>query len=295
MLRWCLASVLLAGCDLVFTVDVPEDCLASWERGPPAVGAPRLVSELVDPAPQFWPSLSADGRELYFARETGGSQERDIFVTTRTARGEPWAAPAPVAELATDGDEQRLTLDATGTIAVFAANRDGSTDLYYTTRPDRASPFGEPTRSHFDIVNTSLNGDFDPELSLDGTRLYYAPYLDDTRQYVRITSRSSDEQPFGPPADVGGLAITSQSGDPSLSSDERVLVFATGDQSGDNDVYFTVRESPAAAFGPPVQVPNVNLPGVDDSESELAPDGCELYFTSTRDGRYQLYVSEIER
>ena len=111
---------------------------------------------------------------------------------------------------------------------------------------------------------------------------------------MRITSRSNDDQPFGPPGDVGGLAITSESGDPSLSSDERVLVYATGERSGDNDLYFTVRESPAAAFGPPVQVPNVNLPDVDDSESELSPDGCELYFASTRDGRYQLYVSEVE-
>jgi len=200
-----------------------------------------------------------------------------------------------VSELATDGDEQRLTLDATGTIAVFAANRDGSTDLFYTTRPDSDSPFGEPTRGHFDVVNTSLNGDFDPELSLDGTRLYYAPYLDSFMQYVRITSRSTDDQPFGPPADVSGLAITSQSGDPSLSSDERVLVFSTGDAAEQTDLYYTVRDSPAAAFGPPTQVPNVNLPGFDDSEDELAPDGCELYFASTRDGRYQLYVAEIER
>jgi Tol biopolymer transport system component len=295
VLRWCLAGVLLAGCDVVFTVDVPEGCLADWEQGPPRIGAPRLVSELVDPAPQFWPSLSADGRELYFARETGGPQARDIFATTRARRGEPWAPPALVSELATSGDEQRLTLDATGTIAVFAANRDGSTDLYYTTRADRESPFGEPTRMHFDEVNRTANPDFDPELSLDGTRVYYAPYLDSFMQYVRITSRSTDDQPFGPPADVSGLAITSQSGDPSLSSDELVLVFSTGDAADQNDLYYTVRDSPAAAFGPPTQVPNVNLPGFDDSESELSPDGCELYFASTRDGRYQLYVSEVER
>jgi Tol biopolymer transport system component len=293
VLRWCLIAVALAGCDLVFTVDVEDGCQLAWENGPLALSPPRLISELADPASQFWPSLTADGNTLYFARDSG-DQTRDLYVATRDGAGAPWSTPVRVEELATAGDEQRITVDASGTIAVFAANRDGSTDLYYTTRAGAESPFGEPTRMHFDDVNDAFNGDFDPELSFDGTRLFYAPYTG-AQQYVRITSRSTIDQPFGPPTDVGGIAVTDESGDPTLSRDERILVYATGDLSSENDIYYTVRDSPAAAFGPPTQVPGANVVDFDDSETELSPDACELLFASTRDGRYQLYVTEVVR
>jgi Tol biopolymer transport system component len=98
----------------------------------------ELVPELSGAASDQRPSISHDGREIYFHSTRAGSLgNADIWVSTRPSVFDPWTLPTNVTELNTTYGEAQPTLSSQGDILIFNSTRPGSigmTDLYVATR-----------------------------------------------------------------------------------------------------------------------------------------------------------------
>lgn len=83
-----------------------------------------------------YPTLSSDGLELIVSQGVG-SQDRDLFVSRRASIGDPFPAPVPIAELASDDEDWDPELSADGTTLWFASTRQPAVaqDIFVTTRP----------------------------------------------------------------------------------------------------------------------------------------------------------------
>ncbi len=114
------------------------------------------------------PSLSADGRSLYFTATTRATGLLDMYVTTRlsTSDGFPNASAVPGVDPAIQAEF--------GSVAVggldLVYQEEASYEIYEATRLTTTDPFGSA------IVPAVFAGDqtaVDPDLSSDGTTLWY--------------------------------------------------------------------------------------------------------------------------
>jgi outer membrane protein OmpA-like peptidoglycan-associated protein/tetratricopeptide (TPR) repeat protein len=100
--------------------------------------------------PDGWesqPSLSSDGRTLYFATQRENTRGMDIYQSTRDEKGN-WAPAIPVPGINTDGDEKAPFMHS------------DSRTLYFAARP----PSDDPGRGHrgaggYDIFYSRMNED----------------------------------------------------------------------------------------------------------------------------------------
>jgi hypothetical protein len=110
------------------------DIYMSRMRGD-AFGEPALVEELSSPG--FFtqrPSISADGREMFFSSNRPGSIQSDIWTSTRY-QGNVWSSPVNLGLTMNSGfQEQTPVISDDGTMLLFASNRSGNFDLYLATR-----------------------------------------------------------------------------------------------------------------------------------------------------------------
>lgn len=120
------------------------------------------------------PSLSADGRELYFVSDrTGGLGKRDIWMSRRDDKGlwmQAWNIGAPIN---TSEDEVSPFIHANGSVIFFASRGFpgmGGFDLYKSERMGlkwgEPENLGYPINTHDDQVSLFI--------STDGTRGYYS-------------------------------------------------------------------------------------------------------------------------
>jgi Tol biopolymer transport system component len=162
-------------------------------------------------------------------------------------------------------------------------------------------PFPSPSdQALVASVNTSNDSYFDPFLTKDGLRLYLAPILTGAPQQITVTTRTGIDQNF--PASVPVPVINSVNGsesDPAVSPDDRIIVFSShrpaGVGLGASNLWYATRQNPTADFGTPELIPTVNS-DEDDGDPMLTADGCELYFSSTRNGgKYHVFHAQIAK
>lgn len=268
---------------------VERSCWPQWHAGTLALSAPQRVAELASSDATSNPSLSVDGLTLYFERDDGND---DLFVTQRSSRDAPWAAPTRIEPLTTNAIESRLTPSADGMFAVFMSSRGGNEDLWTATRTSLSDPLANPSTALVASLNTPA-AELDPELTADGLGLYYAPW-DGTNQRIVVARRASTASAFVQPTTLDELQISSAVADPSLSPDETVIAFSSGATMADNDLFYATRDSRDARFDSPQPLAALDVPGVSDNDIELSSDGCEVYFTSDRGGHAELYVSRAQ-
>lgn len=91
------------------------------------------------------PSLSGDGKTLYFATARRDSRGLDIFYSTRDKSG-AWSAARPVPGINTEGDEKAPFMHS------------DSRTLYFAAKPDSAGR-GHRTIGGYDIFFSKLNDD----------------------------------------------------------------------------------------------------------------------------------------
>ena len=175
----------------------------------------------------------------------------------------------------------------------FAANRTDNSDIWVSTRATTSSSFGVESQPGLDPVDT-LDEEYDPELVAgDTTRLYLSPQPPGMARLARAT-RPSAGVPFDVPVILPGLEDVAAA-DPTISPDERVLVFSAGATTAEVDLYFTTRVDRDAPFAIPILIPTVNDPTQYDANADLSDDGCELYFDSKRGGGSDsdIYVAAV--
>jgi Tol biopolymer transport system component len=263
---------------------IAADCWAAWRAGTVTVGAPRLLDELSQAGiPAGDPSLSGDGLTLYFMRGT----PPNIYYATRPTRTSRWTEVGPLSMLNTTSSETKLTVTADNTGGVFSSDRSGGTDLFLASRESGEWVLA-PSQANVAPLN-SVSDEYDPDLTADGLHLYYAPDPGSGQRIV-VASRLDKTSAFTMERIVSELAIGTTYSDPSLSPDELVIAFAAMTNAM---LFYATRTNKAIPFSAPVAIPSVHGPTGRETDSELSSDGCELYFSSTRSGAKDLYVSAV--
>jgi Tol biopolymer transport system component len=97
----------------------------------PAVLVPGLNTERVDARP----SLTADGLEIFFHSNRAGSAGFDMYSSRRKSVLAPWSQPESLGNVVNTAASDFLgAISPDGDTLVFTSNRDGSNDIFVTTR-----------------------------------------------------------------------------------------------------------------------------------------------------------------
>lgn len=267
---------------------VDTGCWAAWLSGAPVFALPlvrhtELSAVLTSSAN---PALTNDGLTIYFDRS------QDFFRATRESTTESFGPPQLVAELRTENNESKISTTADDRVAVFASARPGTSgllDLWQAERMGVAGTFGIPSSMLFSAIN-DVNNQFDPEITPDGLDLYYAP-SENNSQTIRHASRAALDDPF---ANITTVISDDQGPvfDPTISPDQRVLVFAAETGNAPPDLFFVTRPTATAPFGARIELAALNTDSL-DADPDLSIDGCTLFFASTRDGLNSIYSVRI--
>ena len=266
-------------------------CWDGWLAGNVQLTSPQALDGLtMMNASVSNPSVSTDGLALYFARN------QDLFRASRQTLDDEFGDPALIVVLRTDANESRISTTGDDQVAVFASARPGTLgllDLWQTSRTILGT-FSPPSSLLFGAINDA-NNQFDPEITPDGLHLYWAPSVMN-EQLIHHASRPTIDDPFEqvttldiPIDDIPDIF------DPTISPDQRVLVFAGQRDNAQGDLFVTTRASADQPFSTAVLVPGVNTNGFHEGDSELSADGCTLYFVSNRDGLNKIYRAELVR
>lgn len=276
-----------------------NDCFGHWLAGNPVISTPQELTTLSTASSERDPWISPDGLTLYFASNRAGTS--DIYLASRASKAQPFGnTPTLLVNLrTTNHDEDRPALTEDQKMFVMASDKAGLgvADIYFATRPNTMQDFGTPDATHMAKVNAVAGSKFDPFLTKDGLKLYLSPDPPGAPpQQIALATRPDANSDFTTPVNIA--AINNVAGaanfDPSVSSDERIIVFSS-DRAGNADLWYATRQDPTQPFGTPVPVPMVNS-AQSDGDPMLSADGCELYFSSTRNGGDQdLFVAQITK
>lgn len=159
-------------CDLYFA----ENINGQWTK-PENIGMPVNSS-----AWDSQPSLSADGRTLYFvSSRVGGQGGKDIWVTYKMRNGK-WMKPRNLGDIInTKGDETSPFIHADGQTLYFSSNTHigmGDFDLFMTTRQADGS-WSEPKNLGYPVNSKEFEKGL--TVSLDGKTGYFASDRLDTK------------------------------------------------------------------------------------------------------------------
>ena len=265
-----------------------------WHAGSVAFGTPTQVAGLAAAEVDRDPFLTADELTIYFSTERPGAQNGDVFSATRASLTAPFGTPQRAAGISSANYDSRFSMTSNELIAVVSSDRsgtEGSSDIWLASRADKAAAFG-PFEQTMGLPNVNTSGsELDPEISADGLRIYLAV---GSPQRIVVSERSSPGSTFGSVQPIPALISNMGDADPTLSSDERIIVFASARGGGGSDLYYATRADKNATFAVPIRVPAaVNSDSASDGDPALSADGCRLYFASTRSGNWELYVAAM--
>jgi hypothetical protein len=126
------------------------------------------------------PDVTADERTLYFgSTDPGGMGDLDVWAVTRQGGGVDWEAPANVTAVNTPGYDHAPSIDGSGLTLYLEGDRVDTVamDVLVASRDDVAEPFRTPV---IDPVASVLGtGEYDPDISYDGTTLVMALHRSD--------------------------------------------------------------------------------------------------------------------
>ena len=129
-------------------------------------GAPSpVVADFTGLGQVGGPEPSHDQLTLYFDAGTAGAY--DIHFMTRASMSDPWGTPAIVPGLGIAGSESEPTLENDELTMYFISDMfEAPQDLVIAKRPDKASPFGPPTKVPLGLALGV--GEYGADISADG-------------------------------------------------------------------------------------------------------------------------------
>jgi hypothetical protein len=269
-----------------------------WMAGTIQFGSPTpLANQSADMDDERDPWVSQDGLQLYYAFRKSG-QDSDIYLATRKDVSSSFGAGVKQVNVSTAQDDDRPSLTADEQTFVMATTRGSATAMIeMAMRGDTTAMFPSTNTMHMGNVNQPTLGSnhYDPFLSTDGLRLYYAPTTPGL-QHIAMASRSDASSDFSAGQLLANITSTNaDEADPALSLDERILVFSS-DRSGGtgkNDLWYATRSDKSQDFSAPHVIPNVNSSD-EDGDPMLSADGCTLYFATTHNSHsYDLYSATM--
>jgi Tol biopolymer transport system component len=203
----------------------------------------KLDAPVNSASSQNFPSLSADGLELYFSEGQNGTSNpngyggADIWVLTRASKDDPWNVPMNLGPVInSESDEYTPCISADGLELYFSSNVPGGSgyaDIFIATRQTKDDSWGEPVNLGPN-VNTD-QAEFTPFISTDGLLLFFSRGF--SKSHIYVCRRTSTEEPWGP-ANFFAPINSGNSDDvwgASPGSAEYHACFADGDST----IYFT--------------------------------------------------------
>ena len=202
-----------------------------------AWGTPvNLGAPINSSASEAFASISSDGLTLYFCdffygtARPGGVGGKDLWMSTRTSRNDPWSTPVNMGSVINStGDDITPTTSADGLTLIFASNRGSGGwqyDLWMSTRASTDSEWGTPVNMGPTINSSSYDGA--ANLSSDGLALFFASNRpggmgsDD----IWMATRKTVNDPWETPVNLGDVINTNVDDTaPAISADGRTLYF----------------------------------------------------------------------
>ncbi len=264
--------------------------------------APKLVAEIAAPADRTDnPTLTGDLLEIFFTSDRAGTG--DLWFARRAEATLPFDAPAPIAELNTDGFETSAAISTDGLTLWFGSDRSGSMggiDVWASTRPSRASPWTAPV--NVESLNSTAD-DIPRPPGLHGTVMPMASTRAAVGRYWSyFATRAGSGSPFGAPIEIAGVAHANRSTVDAFLSDDGLTLFYSASGFGaldagaggaTSDLYVSFRRSVREGFELTQPLDDLNTAG-DERDPWLTPDGTILYFTSDRDGQLVIYTAAVQ-
>ena len=263
---------------------VADGAVDAAVAGPCDLGAPfgdiqRVGGVNTAQADEFV-SLSPDELTLYLAsnRADPGTPNLDLYVATRSSRGESFSAPVAIDAVNSGSDDRAPEVSADGKALFFHSSRSGGYDVYVSTRANTAAGFAAPV-SVAGVNSADIEGN--PGLAADGETLYFGRYTNNVPGVWRATRG---------PAGYGSASPVEEINTPNAfwntTSPDDLAIFFASDRDGGRggaDIYVASRASRTEPFG---HITNVAELNTDKSESPdwISPDGCRIYFSSDRPG-----------
>jgi Tol biopolymer transport system component len=184
--------------------------------------------------------------EIYFTSDREPDLSPGLWRASRASVDDVFEAPSPIKELNDGGDAHSPTLTADGLVIYFTSTRPGSVGsaIWFATRPGLDAPFSAPERA------TELDSESDesaPGISADGLEIFFASERADGVGELDLwrATRTSLDQPFGPPENVFELNTPHDEVFPRLSADGSTLYFNYATETAgdlDADVWEARRE-----------------------------------------------------
>lgn len=244
--------------------------------------------------PEYFPSLTIDGKTLVYTRRVKGRNE-DFFVSVRDST--QWKPAKDMGEPVNSAfNEGAQNISQDGEMLVFTGcdfpDGRGSCDIYYAIKT--AEGWQAP-KNMGGGVNTR-NWDSQPCLSPDKQTLYFARETEDAGADIFVSQLGKDGQwgraeKLGPNINTSGRETT-----PFLHADGQTLYFASNGHPGYGglDIFYS-RKQADGSWGPAV---NLGFPIntiEEDASLAVAADGRTAYFASDRsDSRGALDIYSFE-
>ena len=263
-----------------FDPNADRDADVRWSQGEFTLAPPTPVSAL-DTA-NVETECFVRGNRIYYA-VSGGPTLHDIWTATRAGSDAQFANPAPVTELSTSSAEGRLVTGDDTHWYFWSCRAGASSDIWTVT--------GSLVNANAHLVaglDTSSN-EYDPWPTPDNSRLYFMLFVANVKHIYVVDLLAPDVA--SAPRLIG--VESTQEDNPTLTSDELFIVFASDRPggAGDYDLWYARRPDRDAQFGPAQPLPVVNS-SVLDTEPCITDDG-ELFFSSARGGNIDLYQSRF--
>lgn len=280
-------------------IELPTEATLCGKPGPWVFSEPQLLGMPVNGAQgdlDMW--LSYDEMTLMWSSYRDGAH--DTYRATRSEFGAPFeGAYANNIDigLSTPGEDGKLALSKLDTRGYLSTKLPGDAN-FRIHMGDRMGQNYAPL-SPLALDFPDYPEAFDPHISTDDLRLYYAPA--GAGQRLVVATRPGPDQAFAAPSAAPFVTVDEpdhDEADPTLPAHELVLIYTRSGTigSGGTELWFAARANIDAPFGPGQPVPGVNSPA-HDASAHLSRDGCELFFarsTVQDEGAWDIYRSEIQ-
>jgi hypothetical protein len=246
-------------------------------------GTPERLTGLPFNGDIFGPSLSADGRTLYFSAYVAGEQQ--IYSAVRNARGRAFSDVTPLAAVNSTGREGTPFISANAERFYFFSERDGglgNRDIWVSQRESEG--LGQP-----ELVRgiNSRESDLLPWLSGDELTVLFVSGRPGGRGSADLwrATRAGVDQAFDAPVNLFELSSAQNEGRVVLSSDGLTAYFSSDREGGRGspDLWTASRQSIEQPFSALVDMWPLNT-NSNEQDVTLSSDETELFFASNRRG-----------
>jgi hypothetical protein len=280
--------LLLASCGAQLSSD-PEDEHATLDAGAPGPwSAPAAVTVAATQAIEDDVTLTSNALGMVYAIADPTTGKKDLYYTSRTAIGAPWAPAVPLPFDRAASSEEAPRFSADDRTLYFASDRaadDGNLDIYAVSHTAAATaPWGNPEAV--------------APLTTAETEKWLSP-CSDGHYVVAQSTAAGDTDLFegvlggGAPAPISALNTTKGETGAFLTADCLTLYFASFQVTPER-IFVSHRASLGSPWQPPVQVDDFQITGGTGGAQEdpwLSADGRTFAFASDAAGNKDIYLS----